>query len=253
MLVITRRQNQKIVFPDLGVSVTLVGARNGSARFGVDAPRDIKILREEICPEDSTPKIALKKSAGAAKKQDQHAMRNVLNSLNLFSLVYKSQLEANQVDEAAVTFMKMVDYLEAQMEIGMCDFEVSSPEESELRGQVMLVEDDTAQRELLSGFLTSKGLDVDAFSNGQDAFQHLKGGIRPGVVLLDWSMPEFGGQWLVPKITDAFGENRPQLFVISGSDNVSKAEREAVDAWLPKPLNQNVLLQRLEAACSVVC
>lgn len=248
MLVITRRQNQKIVFPDLGVSVTLVGSRNGSARLGVDAPRDIKILREEICPEDSSAK------AGSSKnKDDQHAMRNVLNSLNLFSLVYKSQLEAGQADEAAATFMKMVDYIETQMSEGMCDFEVNPKNESGLQGRVMLVEDDNAQRELLSGFLSSKGLSVDAFSNGQDAFKRLEAETHPGVVLLDWSMPQFGGQWLVPKITSTFGSDRPQLFVISGSDNVSKEDRDAVDAWLPKPLNQNVLLQRLEAACSVAC
>lgn len=248
MLVITRRQNQKIIFPDLGVSVTLVGSRTGSARLGVEAPRDIKILREEICPDQP-----MAVSGSEKGKEDQHAMRNVLNSLNLFSLVYKSQLQANQTEEAAVTFMKMVDYLESQMDKGLCDFEMNAAEESGMQGQIMVVEDDSAQRELLAGFLSSKGLKVDAFSNGQDAFQRLKDGTRPGVVLLDWSMPDYGGQWLVPKIKNTFGSESPQLFVISGTESVTKEERDAVDAWLPKPLNQNVLLQRLEAACSVAC
>ncbi|MCL4106822.1 UNVERIFIED_CONTAM: hypothetical protein GTU68_046216 [Idotea baltica] len=252
MLVITRRQNQKVVFPDLGISVTLVGAKSGSARIGVDAPRNIKILRDEIADKAdlATPQTLETPNHSGT---DQHALRNVLNSLNLFSLMYKAQLQSDQPNEAASTFMKMVDFLEEQMGNGLCDFEIASPKDSQLQGRVMLVEDDNNQRDLLSGFLRSKGLAVEAFTNGRDAFDELADGSRPGVVLLDWAMPDFGGKWLVPKITDTFGSSRPQLFVLSGSENVTQAERDSVDAWLPKPLNQTVLLKRLEAACSVAC
>ncbi len=47
MLVLTRRENQKIHIGD-DISVLVVKARDGSVRLGIDAPSDVWIGREEI-------------------------------------------------------------------------------------------------------------------------------------------------------------------------------------------------------------
>jgi len=50
MLVLTRRVNEKVVLPSLGVTVQVLSARNGVVRLGVAAPAEVKVLREELLP-----------------------------------------------------------------------------------------------------------------------------------------------------------------------------------------------------------
>jgi carbon storage regulator CsrA len=40
MLVLTRRENEKIVFPEVGITVELVSISGSRARIGVDAPAE---------------------------------------------------------------------------------------------------------------------------------------------------------------------------------------------------------------------
>lgn len=45
MLVLTRRVNQRIVFPTLGISVRIVKWAKGAARIGIEAPEAVPVLR----------------------------------------------------------------------------------------------------------------------------------------------------------------------------------------------------------------
>lgn len=47
MLVISRKTFERIVMSN-GVVVTVLGYRNGQVRLGIDAPENVRILREEI-------------------------------------------------------------------------------------------------------------------------------------------------------------------------------------------------------------
>ena len=47
MLVLTRHDGQKIVLPALGVTFTVVRIEGDRVRIGIEAPRDVKILRDE--------------------------------------------------------------------------------------------------------------------------------------------------------------------------------------------------------------
>ena len=47
MLVLTRSEGQSILIGD-GVKVTVVSTKGGQVRFGIEAPRDMTILREEV-------------------------------------------------------------------------------------------------------------------------------------------------------------------------------------------------------------
>jgi len=47
MLVLTRKLNEKILIGD-GIVVTVVELRGGKVRLGVQAPVDVKVLREEL-------------------------------------------------------------------------------------------------------------------------------------------------------------------------------------------------------------
>jgi len=47
MLVLSRKLNEKIVI-DGGIVVTVVKIEGGQVRLGIEAPRDVKVFREEI-------------------------------------------------------------------------------------------------------------------------------------------------------------------------------------------------------------
>jgi carbon storage regulator len=49
MLVLSRKLGQKIVLPDLGVTIAVIRIAGGNVRIGIDAPAAIGVKREEIC------------------------------------------------------------------------------------------------------------------------------------------------------------------------------------------------------------
>jgi carbon storage regulator CsrA len=48
MLVLSRKLNEKILFPGLRASVQVVAIKGGKVSLGIDAPPEVKVLREEI-------------------------------------------------------------------------------------------------------------------------------------------------------------------------------------------------------------
>jgi carbon storage regulator len=47
MLVLSRRLNETIVIGD-NIKITVVGVNGGQVRLGFEAPKDVKIFREEV-------------------------------------------------------------------------------------------------------------------------------------------------------------------------------------------------------------
>ncbi len=48
MLVLSRRLHEKIVLPDLGITVQVVAIKRGAVQIGITAPPDVPIRRAEI-------------------------------------------------------------------------------------------------------------------------------------------------------------------------------------------------------------
>jgi len=48
MLVLSRRPQQKIVLPDLGITFTVLEVKPNRVQIGVDAPREVPVHREEV-------------------------------------------------------------------------------------------------------------------------------------------------------------------------------------------------------------
>ena len=61
MLVLTRKIGQRIVLPELGVTVTVLDIKGNQVRLGVAAPREIAVHREEIWEESHRMVPALPK------------------------------------------------------------------------------------------------------------------------------------------------------------------------------------------------
>ena len=48
MLVLTRRLHQSIVLPDLNVTIQVVAVKGDCVRLGIEAPKYIAVMREEL-------------------------------------------------------------------------------------------------------------------------------------------------------------------------------------------------------------
>ena len=48
MLVLSRRLNEKVVLPGLGVTVQVVSVKPGVVRLGIEAPPEVQVLRAEL-------------------------------------------------------------------------------------------------------------------------------------------------------------------------------------------------------------
>jgi carbon storage regulator len=48
MLVLSRRLNEKIVLPGLGVTIAVVAVRGHAVRLGIQAPPQVPVAREEV-------------------------------------------------------------------------------------------------------------------------------------------------------------------------------------------------------------
>lgn len=48
MLVLSRKKLEAVVFPDLGIEVTVIEIRGDKVRLGINAPRDVTVHRSEV-------------------------------------------------------------------------------------------------------------------------------------------------------------------------------------------------------------
>ena len=52
MLVLTRRKDQKVLFPNLGIAVEVIDISGRQVRLGIDAPQQVRVLRDELMSTD---------------------------------------------------------------------------------------------------------------------------------------------------------------------------------------------------------
>ena len=72
MLILTRRISEKIIIGE-NVTVTILSVKGNHVRIGIDAPRDIKVNREEVFQR------VLKERKGLSREQQ----RETLSALSL--------------------------------------------------------------------------------------------------------------------------------------------------------------------------
>jgi len=116
---------------------------------------------------------------------------------------------------------------------------------------VLIVDDETALVSALSEFLDSEGYDVATATDGLDALEQLRGGLRPTVILLDLMMPRMDG-WGFRQEQLKDEELKQIPIVILTAAGLSKAALTAQlgDVELvPKPSGPAVLLSVLKERC----
>ena len=256
MLVLSRNKNQGIKFPGLGVSVEILEVAGGKVKVGVDAPIEVRVLRDELVepgqPEEDGFRLRLPQSM-------RHELRNALNEISLSLRVYLKRIEledphtlAGPID-AEEMFQAVIQRLE---NVGGRNNQRFRPEITEKLqettgssrlGSALVVDDDDNERELLAGFLRMCDYSVDTVRDGVEAENFLNLHLPPSFILLDMFMPRCDGRQFLSELRKNRKYDETHVFVVSGSkpDELGMSVREGYTHWFNKPLDPRRIVDSL--------
>lgn len=240
MLVLSRKPQETILFPNLGITVEIVRVAGGRVRVGIDAPADVPVVRGELVarPSDNN---AEKFHSLVGSKARHHRLRNQVHTAGLSLTLLEKQLAAGKDDDAEATLAKALElFRELDLEL----HHDSGSAASKPTRRALLVEDDKNEAELLAGILRISGYEVETAPDGLVALEVIKHQ-RPDFVLLDMNLPRCDGATTLAAIRSNPAWRDLRVFAVTGS-----SQRElgfapgqiGVDRWFQKPLDPAVLL-----------
>ena len=251
MLVLSRRENQKVCFPDLDITVEVLRVRGSAVRVGVEAPLEVRILRDEISDNGkSKDSEATKQHVIRLPRSQRHLIRNKLNSLSIALHLFKHELEAGRLSDAEQTFEKLVQQLEGIMSVGEPQQVPAVPSDPKPDSTALLVEDEPNEREMLAGFLRMHGYDVATAGDGVEAMEYLESNIKPAFMLIDMRMPRCDGPTTIRRIRENPAFDGLKIFAISGTspeENQLDDLSQGVNQWFMKPLNPRYLVDAMDS------
>jgi CheY-like chemotaxis protein len=111
--------------------------------------------------------------------------------------------------------------------------------------RVLLVDDDTANLEVLSEVLRAEGYIVVCARNGAEALACLRSA-QPDIVMLDYVMPTMDGATMVRKLKDDVSTSGIGIVMTSGlPEDMVRPRCQAYDAFLQKPYEVDQVLSML--------
>lgn len=253
MLVLSRRADQEVIFPNLDITVRVLQIKGKIVKLGVTAPRGIPILRPEACNDEEMAAFRRNFDAGgidAGADISRHELRNRLNAVNLGIRLARRQFESQHTADANATLQKVLDELQRLDSTVGASRETVRKISDERPLQLLVVEDDDNERELLAGLLKLHGFAVRTAANGDDAFAQLADDQLPDYVLLDMKMPRVDGPELLSRIRSSKRLRQLRVFAVSGTSPDELGVRDDCDGWFAKPLDPEQLVQAMSRATS---
>ena len=112
---------------------------------------------------------------------------------------------------------------------------------------ILLVEDDFDVREALVETLRELGHSVDCAADGEQALAYLRGGRRPGLILLDLMMPRMSGsEFRIAQKQDPTMSDIPVVLLSADGRMEEKARVLQVQGAIRKPIELAELLATIE-------
>jgi carbon storage regulator CsrA len=253
MLVLTRRPNEKILFPGISTAVQVLSVKGSSVRLSIEAPPEITILRAELQDRatERPTTCLLAEPIESQLRTMRHMVRNRLNVATIGLALLRQQLTAGQNTEVEATLGKIeqdMQMLRERLEREPAKTAVPPPKPAPKPRKALLVEDDQNERELLAGFLRMSGFSVDTAGDGCDALDHLRTGERPDVVLLDMGLPRCDGATTAREIRRDPANAGLRILAVTGHSpdeyDVDQGPG-GIDRWFHKPLDPIALLREL--------
>ena len=258
MLVLSRNKNQKVNFPGLGITVEILDIQGSKVRVGVDAPLEVRILRDELT-DKYAGKLPAKPHVIRLPSSLRHELRNALNEVSLMLHVYQKRQEqlasdqcteefdAEQLFEAIVERLADLTKHSVLSNVGMLA-DGQNVEKSSKLGVALVVDDDDNERELLAGFLRMCGYRVDTASDGVEAMEYLENNEEPAFVLLDMQMPRCDGARFLAQVRQSESWHQMNIFVVSGSspEAYGLQSEGSYTKWMAKPLDPRKVVEELQ-------
>ncbi len=260
MLVLSRRENETVVFANLGIQIEIVRVAGKVARLGIRAPRDVHVLRgelidrgehslnEQATAEDSAARPAAKTDMETSRER-RHAIRNRLNKAMLGLQVLQANLEAGQTaDLEGLSYKIFQNLQELNEELQGEPGEEKAAKKSNSPPRALIVDDNANEAELLAQFLQLNGYATDVAPNGREAVAWLQQNELPDVVLMDMNMPEMDGAAAIQCIRENRGLDAVRLFGVSGLDPEEagfEAGEGVVEGWFTKPVDARRLVEEM--------
>lgn len=114
--------------------------------------------------------------------------------------------------------------------------------------KILVVEDHSDTRMLVSMVLQSEGYQVLEAGDGNEAFMHIESGFCPSMVLADLRMPGCDGQEFVERFRQRAGCELVPVIFTSGAVDVEEAARTSgAQGYLEKPIDLRTLVQTVKS------
>lgn len=245
MLILSRRAEQQILFPHLGIRINVLQVKGQLVKLGVEAPRSIQVVRQELVEADAR-ELGEKPSRRAL----DHQLRNELNLLNLKIQSLQVRInrgEALELDAALQQLLTQYSELDHSLQdnVGMA----ATPDtDSPIR--LMVVEDSPNERQLMAYLLASHGFDVQVATDGLVALESLRSADRlPDFVLMDVEMPGVNGLETLLSLRTDDRLKHLKVFAVTGLARNPQNEPlgHGWDGWFRKPLDVPSLVAHLGA------
>src|SRR5258708_3356081 len=112
---------------------------------------------------------------------------------------------------------------------------------------VLVIDDDQPVRQILVDLLEDDGYKVKSALNGDDALKMLDAAPLPDALIVDLMMPDMDGQEFIERGRVRLGRNHfpPSLLLTAALHGEVTANLIGVEDFLPKPFEQNVLLEHV--------
>ena len=112
---------------------------------------------------------------------------------------------------------------------------------------ILLVEDDLDVREALAETLRDEGYGVECVADGEQALSYLRGGGRPGLILLDLMMPRMSGsEFRMVQKVDPRLRHLPVVLLSADGRMEEKARALETHGAIRKPINLDELLSTIQ-------
>jgi len=254
MLVLSRRPDEKIVFPSIQATVQVVTVKPGVVRLGIEAPDTVPVFRQEVLDRLDPAERAAFEAAGhvpeALVRDLRHTLNNRLNAATIGVALLKRQLQLGRTADMASTLDRLGSDLGGLKQRLEEAIEAVRPSEAlPARKKALLVEDDLNEAELLAGFLRLAGnMEVVTAGDGADALDYLRSQGRPDFVLLDMMLPRCDGPTTVRTIRGTPDLADLTIYGLTGAATEQFGLSEGpqgINRWFRKPLNPESLLRAL--------
>lgn len=121
--------------------------------------------------------------------------------------------------------------------------------------RILIAEDEKVTRLRLEKTLSSWGFEVEAFCDGQAAWERLCAEDPPRLCIIDWLMPAMEGVELCRRVRERFPEEYFYLIILSarqGVDNLIEGLSAGADDYVTKPFGGRELRSRINVGVRVI-